>query len=421
MLKKRRKQLLFASSLQLYPFRLVLTTLLSAIAPATDWAMAEEAFPGLETAVDCGAFTENLATASPEDVSLFRSAEDGWLDISAFVDQVYGFVPLAMPITEPAIGYGIGGGLIFIDKVADDAKAGFGRPDLSGVGGMATENDTWGFGAMDVRHWRQDTLQTQAAVFYASVNLDFYGLADKSVSKEQPLSYNLEPMGGFVQIKARLAESLYWAGLNFTYAVTKVHFDASATTPGVPEHQNESRLSGLTPSFSFDSRNNIFTPTDGTYVETALGLFSPALGGDDQFQRGSLTLIHYLPLAPAWTLGVRADACLSGGDVPFYMRPYVALRGTPAMRYQGESEAHIEAELRWQFWQRFSVVGFTGYGTTWSDYERFEQTRAVTTGGAGFRYEIAKKYGLHMGLDVAFGPDDQPAIYVQFGSAWMRM
>jgi hypothetical protein len=32
---------------------------------------------------------------------------------------------------------------------------------------------------------------------------------------------------------------------------------------------------------------------------------------------------------------------------------------------------------------------------------------------------IARTYGLHMGLDVAAGPDD-PVIYVVFGSQWLR-
>jgi len=32
---------------------------------------------------------------------------------------------------------------------------------------------------------------------------------------------------------------------------------------------------------------------------------------------------------------------------------------------------------------------------------------------------VARKYGLHMGVDVAFSPDTS-AIYVQFGSAWVR-
>ena len=43
----------------------------------------------------------------------------------------------------------------------------------------------------------------------------------------------------------------------------------------------------------------------------------------------------------------------------------------------------------------------------------------MTSGGVGFRYELAERYGLHMGLDLAFGPNS-PVIYVQFGNAWMR-
>ena len=55
------------------------------------------------------------------------------------------------------------------------------------------------------------------------------------------------------------------------------------------------------------------------------------------------------------------------------------------MRYQGNEPASIEAELRWQFWRRSS----------------------------------ARKYGIHMGLDVAFDRDNT-AVYLQIGSAWAR-
>lgn len=89
------------------------------------------------------------------------------------------------------------------------------------------------------------------------------------------------------------------------------------------------------------------------------------------------------------------------------------------MRYQGQEMAQLEGELRWQFWKRFSLVGFVGGGTVWNAFERFENTKSVLTGGTGFRYELARRYGLHMGVDVAFGPDD-PAVYIQVGSAWAR-
>ena len=51
--------------------------------------------------------------------------------------------------------------------------------------------------------------------------------------------------------------------------------------------------------------------------------------------------------------------------------------------------------------------------------DEFDDKQSVVTGGTGFRYEIARDYGLHLGLDVAFGPDGT-AIYVQIGSAWSR-
>ena len=46
-------------------------------------------------------------------------------------------------------------------------------------------------------------------------------------------------------------------------------------------------------------------------------------------------------------------------------------------------------------------------------------TQTIVTGGFGVRYEIARKYGIHMGIDLAFAPDNT-AVYIQVGSAWAR-
>ena len=64
------------------------------------------------------------------------------------------------------------------------------------------------------------------------------------------------------------------------------------------------------------------------------------------------------------------------------------------------------------------AMGYGG-GAVWNDFERFDDTQSVVTGGGGFRYELARKYGIHIGLDVAFDPDNT-AVYLQIGSAWAR-
>ena len=351
--------------------------------------------------------------------SKFYSSEDGWLDVSGFLDEKYGFLPMAVPITEPAVGYGAAGGLAFLSSPLGEARAGFNRPNVTVIGGMGTENGSWGTVAGDLRHWMDDRVQTLAGVVYSSINLDFHGIGEDSVLSDRPLRYNLEPKGGLIQAKYRIGESRAWVGVNYAFARTRVEFEAPAATPGLPAFRSDTDVGGLTPSITFDSRDNMFTPTRGTYVEAMAGLFSEALGGDDEFQRVQIIAMQYVPLSPKLFLGLRAQIAASFGDEPFYLRPYIAMRGAPIMRYQGEEIAQLEAELRWQFYQRFSIIGFVGGGAAWNEFEQFENTQSVVTGGTGFRYEIARKYGVHVGLDVAFGPDNT-AVYVQVGSAWAR-
>ena len=351
--------------------------------------------------------------------SKIRSSEDGWLDISEFVDQAYGFVPLVIPITEPAVGFGGVGALAFIDKQQHSETAGFGRPNLTVIGGMKTENGTSGVMAGDVRHWLDDRMQTLIGIVHASINLDFQGIGQDQALENDPRTYNMETIAGVAQAKYRLGDTRAWLGIGYALANTTIEFDVLPTITSLPNFQRQSRVGGITPSFSYDSRDNIFTPSQGQYLNVSAGLFSRALGSDTDFQRVNLTGIHYLPLNSNLTLGLLGSATFSFGDVPFYLRPFILMRGVAAMKYQGESSAQIEAELRWQFWQRFSLVGFAGAGSSWNDFEHFEKKQNVATGGFGFRYELARKYGMHMGLDIAYGPDG-PAYYIQFGSAWMR-
>ena len=53
------------------------------------------------------------APAPPARETLFRDPEDGAFDVSNFLSTRVGFLPLAMPITEPAVGYGFALGLSF--------------------------------------------------------------------------------------------------------------------------------------------------------------------------------------------------------------------------------------------------------------------------------------------------------------------
>ena len=59
--------------------------------------------------------------------SKFFSADDGWFDVSGFLDEKYGFLPVVIPITEPAVGYGATAALAFLSQPLGQARGRF-RP-----------------------------------------------------------------------------------------------------------------------------------------------------------------------------------------------------------------------------------------------------------------------------------------------------
>jgi hypothetical protein len=298
--------------------------------------------------------------------SKFRSPEDGWFDLGGFLDTKFGFMPVATVITEPAVGYGMAGGLAFINKPLIGDK----RPDITMVGGLGTGNGTKGALAGDLHHWFDGRLQTLGGVIWASVNLDYYGLGDDSVLADNPLRYNLEPAGGIAQARYRLAASPYFAGVRYTYSRTLVAFEAPAGTPGLPGTPHRSDVGGLAPS-------------RGSYVEGSVSFFSDAFGGDDEFQVAQVLAMYYAPLPGQVFLGVRGEAATSSDETPFYMRPFVYQRGVPVMRYLGKEMTQVEGEARWQFWKRLSAVGFGGVGVVWPELTGLAKT--VGSGGGGVR------------------------------------
>ena len=76
-----------------------------------------------------------------------------------------------------------------------------------------------------------------------------------------------------------------------------------------------------------------------------------------------------------------------------------------------------ELEGRWDVTPRWSLIGFVGSGWTADSISELNDKSGKVAGGGGFRYLIARRYGLRIGLDVAKGPEDT-VVYMGIGSSW---
>jgi hypothetical protein len=357
--------------------------------------------------------------AKREGRARFLDPGDGQFDLGYFLENPRGFLPVPIVVTEPAVGYGGGGFGLFIRPRRQAGDEGWARPDISAIGGLATQNGTRAAFAGDASRWLDGRLRTLAGAGTGQVNLDFYGLGLDRPSFDQKVRYSLQFSGAIVQANWQLAFKSPWAvGLRYVYADVDPKLRDQPVFPGLADRVRV-KISAPTAIVEYDSRDNVFTPTRGIYAETSYFASRESLGASDDFERFQQVLLGWQSLPGKVTLGARADYAWSSDGTPFFLRPFVPLRGVPAMRYQGDQMASLELEARWQFIGRWSLAAFGGAGTTRATRDAFSVTRNVSSAGIGFRYELARKFGLHAGIDVAHSPGTT-AVYFQVGSAWFR-
>jgi hypothetical protein len=347
---------------------------------------------------------------------------DGEPDASKWLLDRKGFLPVPILITEPAVGYGGGLALLFFrEPLGQAAEASPGKrrapPDVFGVAAAATENGTKFGGAGGMFTFDEDRWRYRGGIGMASVNLDFYGVGGALGTGDRKIGYNLDGVMSSQQILRRIGESDHFLGLRWIYLDLDSSFDASRPRPVLPSKSFAERSSGLGLSWEYDSRDNIFTPSRGVQGALDTLAYAPAIGSDNEFQTYRAHVFAYLPVGKSLVAAGRLDSRAARGDVPFYQMPFIDMRGIPAARYQDTNVAVAEAELRWNVTPRWALVGFVGAGRTWGTRQGFGESGTVVSKGTGVRYLIARRLGLYVGADYAWGPEER-TFYIQVGSAW---
>lgn len=347
----------------------------------------------------------------------FKDSLDNSIDMSDFLLNKKGVLIVPTIITEPSVGYGAAGGVIYFHSAYTKRN---GPPSMSGLLGGGTQNGTWFGGLFHVGYWNQDRIRYMGAVVRTSLNISFYGSGIIESLASNPVNLNLDAWLVLQQVKFRLGNSNFFLGGRYlllnTYNTLEIPID-------IPEFQGvefSSQLSEATLVTNFDSRNNVFSPSNGFFIELSGSYSDDWMGGDGLYGRLSSTIIGYFPVNKKLFVGLRHQSTYSLGDIPFYARPVVMLRGAPITKYQDKNITLMEAEVDWNLYKRWSLVGFTGMGNAYSDLSAFNEGKSVATIGTGFRYLLMRKLGAQMGMDFAKSTSGDFAFYMVFGCSWLR-
>jgi len=378
--------------------------------------------------------------------SQFVDPDDGRFDASSFLaDNAYGFLPVPIIITDPAVDGGLGLVGVFFHESDEqqqrrlealrDAENG-GKflltPNISAVAAAATGNDSWFVGGGHMGFFKQGRIRYTGFGGYGDVNLGFYGFGEVGLTR--PIELNTQAAAVFQRLKFKLGNSQLFAGLTQRYINARIEprdlgdLSGDILPPNLQEKWQELvryllthdvAVSALGVTVEFDSRDNLFSPKSGYRYEIEQLWYRDFLGSDIDFELTTFRGLNFWMLTEKLRAAFRLDAeyAATDGLLPPFATPAIELRGIPAMRFQGNYVAVAEVELAWQIDERWAVLGFAGSGRAANSFDELKDSPSRVSKGAGFRYLIAKRYGFEMGMDVGIGPDEN-VIYIQAGSSW---
>ena len=366
-----------------------------------------------------------------QDLSL-PSQPDSFAGLEAEINTSAGFwhniVPVPIFVTEPAVGQGLGLALGYFHPTKNDSSKAnsplavdtrssadaldqqTAPPTITGIAGGYTNNGSMLFGVGHTRTMKYDHIRLNLVAGWADVFADIYVLG-------VPFEFNIVGLLFYADTRIRLGDS------NFFWGVGCTAMDAENTfllpLPGDKPPLGLLAFDfldvGLTGRLLYDTRDDPMFPSSGQKVELTVTVHDESIIGDFDYVVSKLNALIYHSLGSHLVISGRIEGQHVTGDAPFFAVPYVQLRGIPALRYQGDSVIMGEAELRYRFAKRWTVLAFAGLG--WRDEGPLQHDDSIYNLGIGGRYKVLKDREVWMGIDIAQGPEDLHW-YVQVGQAW---
>jgi len=179
--------------------------------------------------------------------------------------------------------------------------------------------------------------------------------------------------------------------------------------------------SGIGFFLNWDSRDNIYFPSSGSYYRFMLTSFLSNLGSDYDFTEYRLDIRKYIPLFSSHVLAFQSYMNFISGNAPFQMLSLLGgesvMRGFYRGRYRDRNLIAFQMELRIPVWRRLGLASFLGVGDVAGKISHLNMGEFKYSAGFGIRYLLIPEEKLNIRFDVGFG-NDSWGIYIIIAEAF---
>jgi len=253
-----------------------------------------------------------------------------------------------------------------------------------------------------------------------SLGFDVYDTTTNQEDKEGEeviAEYDEIKLGGRLIFGRKISDSI---NLGLELKTERVNYDL--ISGALPEDTNEGLTNSLMPTFTYDTRDNVFDPTSGWYSSLSIEKAGGFLGGDYNFTKYNLTLRTYLSTdffkdifnigslkkitdnLSKGVLAFRAMGGMADTDLPSFAEYQVGgmntIRGYDSGEFSGDKSLVFNAEYRFPLAENFQAVLFVDWGQAWDIEESIDIADLKFGRGVGVRFDtpigpIRLDYGIN--------------------------
>jgi hypothetical protein len=239
----------------------------------------------------------------------------------------------------------------------------------------------------------------------------YYGLGNNSQDLLK-IPYNEKFIWAFLSAQRRFGP--IYAGLEAESRVEKTFNTLPENLPG----SKDWHTAGIGARITFDSRENIYYPSNGQFCESSLRFFLPFNRSLSYF-RWIVDYRHFNHFFKNVILALQLKTDLSSGDIPIQVMPSVGdlVRGYETYRYRDNAVIYGQIETRAPVWKRFSGVAFLGAGDVFRTFQDLGAERIKIAVGGGLRFRLTENK-VNLRLDCAMNRQSNLSMYLEIGEAF---
>ncbi len=324
-------------------------------------------------------------------------------------DSLQNFKLTALPVLFYLPETGLGYGALGIGTFRFKEETAESRPSSTQLAiSYTTKNQLLLFAPYEL-YWDEEKWRVVGELGFYKYFYNFYGVGINA-EEENFETYEIS----FPRLRVSvLREVVSNISIGMGYELD-VFYDLGIEQGGILEASNvigkdgAGTVSNLGIQAFYDSRDDIFQPAKGFFVQASAFTAVDFLGSSFSYSKFSFDVRHYQRIKGQHILASNFFVANSGRGTPFFNLNYLGsnrTRGFNDRRYQDNAELSMVAEYRFPISGRFGGAVFGSTGTVSNDFDGLFSSRYRNALGGGIRYTINKKDGIRIRIDYGFSEE----------------